>query len=245
MEVDEYKKMYDLEETHWWFVSKRKLIFSFLKKYYSKKGAERKILDVGCGTGIILSEFSKYGSTRGIDLSNHDIKFCKLRGLNNIKKGSVLKIPFKSNYFDIIGCFDVLYHKDVENDEKALKELHRVCKKGGRLFVTDSACKFLLGKHDLASHARTRYSTKEIKQKLEAAGFKIEKLTYYNFFLFPMVFLKRKLSILFNLGESTDLKKENIFLNVILKFIMSIERVLIKWINFPLGVSLFCVARKL
>jgi len=245
MEIEEYKKMYNLEGTHWWFVSKRKLIFLFLRKYYPKKDMKRKILDTGCGTGIILNEFNKYGKTYGIDLSAHAIKFCKLRGINNVTKSSVLKIPFESNYFDVVGCFDVLYHKDVEDDKKALKELSRVCKKGGRIFITDSACKFLFGKHDIASHARTRYSSKEIRQKLKSAGFKIEKLTYYNFFLFPLVLLKRKLSILFNSKKSTDLKKENLVINTLLKLIMSIERILLKWINFPFGVSIFCIARKI
>tara|TARA_B100000315_G_scaffold122406_1_gene112271 strand:- start:609 stop:1346 length:738 start_codon:yes stop_codon:yes gene_type:complete len=245
METQEYKKMYDLEESHWWFLNKRKLIFSFLKKYYPKKDIGRRILDVGCGTGIILNEFDKYGKAYGIDLSQHALKFCKLRGLKNVTKGSVLDIPFRSDYFDIVGCFDVLYHKDVSDDEKALKELARVCKKGGRIFITDSACKFLLGRHDIASHARTRYSAKEIRQKLKSAGFKIERLTYYNFFLFPFVFLKRKLSILFNAKESTDLKKENPVVDVLLELIMSVERTLLKLTNFPFGVSLFCVARKI
>lgn len=244
MEIDEFKKMYNLEGTHWWFVSKRKLIFSFLRKYYSKKDSGRKILDVGCGTGVILNEFNKYGKAYGIDLSQHALKFCKLRGLKNVTKGSALKMPYQSDYFDIIGCFDVLYHKDVKDDEKALKELYRVCKKGGRIFITDSACKFLFGKHDIASHARTRYSAKEIRQKLKSAGFKIEKLTYYNFFLFPLVFLIRKSSLLFNSKKSTDLKKENLVINTLLKFIISIERILLKWINFPFGVSLFCIAKK-
>lgn len=244
MEIDEYKKMYELEESHWWFVSKRNLIFSFFKKYYPKNNTKRMILDIGCGTGVILKEFNKFGKAYGIDLSEQAIKFCKLRGLKNVKEVSLDKLPFKSNYFDIIGCFDVLYHKNVKDDINALKEIARVCKKGGRLFITDSACKFLMGKHDVASHARTRYSAKEIKQKLESAGFEIERLTYYNFFLFPLVFLKRKLSLLLNTSKSTDLKKENFLINNLLGLLMSIEKVLLNFMNFPFGVSIFCIARK-
>lgn len=244
MEIEEYRKMYELEEAHWWFISKRKLIFSFLEKYYTKNNTERRILDVGCGTGIILKEFNKFGKAYGIDLSEQAIKFCKLRGLKNVKKMSITKISFKSNYFDVIGCFDVLYHKKIKDDVKALKEIARVCKKGGRVFITDSACKFLMGKHDIASHARTRYSANEIKQKLESAGFEIEKLTYYNFFLFPFVFLKRKLSLILNASKLTDLKKENLLTNNLLGLLMSIERILLNFINFPFGVSIFCIAKK-
>ena len=247
METEEYKKMYELEASHWWFLSKRKLITSFLKKYYQKEGAKRKILDIGCGTGIILKEFNKHGTTYGIDLSDQAVRFCKLRGLKNVRKASTSKIPFKSDYFDIIGCFDVLYHKDVKDDIQALNEIARVCKKGGRLFITDSACKLLFSKHDIASHARTRYSTKEIKYKLESVGFKIEKLSYYNFFLFPFIFLKRNLSLISDRKEvaSTDIKKENFLVNNLLKSVMSTERILLRWLNFPFGVSLFCIAQKL
>ncbi len=244
MEIKEYKKMYELEESHWWFISKRKLIFSFLKKYYNNYNKDRRVLDIGCGTGIILSDFGKYGTAYGIDSSEYAIKFCKLRGLKNVKKGFANSLPFRSNYFDIIGCFDVLYHKNIKDDLKVLKELARVCKKDGRIFITDSACKLLLGRHDFASHARTRYGTNEIKDKLESAGFEIEKLSYYNFFLFPFVLLIRKLSLVFNWNRKTDIKKENFLVNEILKFIMSIERILIKFVDFPVGVSLFCIARK-
>ena len=108
MEIDEYKKMYDLEESHWWFTSKRKLIFSFLEKYYPDKSKRMRMLDIGCGTGIILKELSNYGEAYGVDLSEHALKFCRMRGLKNVWKGSVSNLPFKAGYFDIIGCFDVL-----------------------------------------------------------------------------------------------------------------------------------------
>ena len=244
MEIEEFRKMYELEEANWWFAGKRKLIFSFLRKFYTNKGAGRKILDVGCGTGIILKEFSRYGQAFGIELSGLALKFCRMRGLKNVRKGSALKIPFNSGYFDIIGCFDVLYHRNVKDDAKALGEIARVCKKNGRLFITDSAFKFLSGRHDAASHARTRYTAEELRQKLEDAGFEIEKITYYNFFLFPFVFLMRKMSIVLDTGKNTDIKKENFLINSLLKCMMSIERTLLKAVNFPFGVSLFCIAKK-
>ena len=244
MEIEEYKKMYELEEANWWFASKRRLIFSFFKKYYPGKNMKRRILDIGCGTGIILKEFGKYGKAYGADYSEHALKFCRMRGLRNVKKASVSSLPFESGYFDAIGCFDVLYHKNIRDDTEALKEIARVCKKNGRLFITDSAFNFLSGRHDIASHARTRYTAKELRQKLGAAGFEVEKLTYYNFFLFPFVFLMRKTSIMRNAKKNTDIKKENFLTNSLLKSMMSAERILLNAVNFPFGVSLFCIARR-
>ena len=237
MELNEYRKMYELEESHWWFLSKRKLIFSFFEKYYDKYDVNRKILDVGCGTGIILKNLEKYGKAVGIDTSSEAIKFSRLRKVKDVRMYSAENMPFKRKSFDVVCCFDVLYHKNIKDDENALRDIARVTKKGGRLFLIDSAFKFMFSKHDMDYHARTRYDLKEIKAKVEAAGFRIEKLTYYNFFLFPVVYIARKFI------KKSDIKKRNFIVNSILCFIMSIERKMLKYINFPFGVSVFCIAR--
>jgi len=243
MEQEEYQKMFLLEKDHWWFRGKRKVIFSFVNKYYSKQ-EPRTILDVGCGTGIILKQFSKYGTPYGIDLSDDAINFCKQRGLQHVQTGTILNLPFETNSFDIVSVFDVLYHKGITNDEEALIELRRVLKPGGRLFLTDSAMKCLWSKHDEAVHARTRYSKKEIRDKLLKVGFKVEKVSYMNFFLFPAVFIIRKLNNLLNRGGGTDIEKTSEPLNSLLYSLFAIESSLMKYMSLPFGVSIFAVGKK-
>tara|TARA_Y100000310_G_C20663037_1_gene805853 strand:- start:1236 stop:1967 length:732 start_codon:yes stop_codon:yes gene_type:complete len=243
MKLEEYKKMFFLEKNNWWFKGKRNIIFNFVNKLYNNK-TNLKILDVGCGTGIILKRFEKYGQVHGIDISLEAINFCKKRGLINVKIGDAKKLQYDSNSFDIISINDVLYHKGIKDDVVVLKELFRVCKKGGRLFITDSAMKCLWSKHDLAVHARTRYSKKELKQKLIKSGFKIEKISYFNFFLFPLVFFVRRINNITHRKPSTDIGKTIEPLNTLLYSIFVLESYLLKVINFPFGVSIFVVAKK-
>ena len=240
MKKEEYINMYNLEDSYWWFVGKRFLIDKFLKR--SKKNNQ--ILDVGCGTGIIMKMMQKYGTTYGIDASKLAIDFCKKRNLKNLKLGKIESLPYKNNQFDIVTCLDLLYHKEVKDDLKALKELSRVLKKGGRLLITDSAMMCLYGKHDKAHHGIRRYSREELEIKLKKAGFSVEKITYYNTLLFPFVYLKRKLDNLNNKKIISDVQKINPITNYILKQLFIFEISLLSIINYPFGVTIFAIAKK-
>ncbi len=244
MEKKEFDVMYKIEENHWWYASNRKMIFYFFGRYYQKNGKQIKILDAGCGTGYILKTLQGYGDAYGIEISDYALKLCKKRGFSSLKKASVQNIPFKANFFDAIGCFGVLYHKNVKDDEKAISELFRVCKNGGRAFITSPAhISLSFSSHDRGQHTRRRYTSKELAAKLKAAGFEIDKISYYNSLIFPAVYIKRWLEIKFGL-KSRDAKKDNFIVNALLKSIMSFEIFLMRHIDFPFGVSIFCIAKK-
>lgn len=243
MEIEAIDLMVRLEENHWWYVSNRKMIFTFLDKYYPKFDKKRKILDAGCGSGIIIGKLQRYGVAFGIDLSDYALSFCRKRGMRNVCRASIDKIPFKSQFFDIVGCFGVLYHKGVENDIKALQEFYRVCKKGGRVFITTTTSYLSPSEHDRLQHTKRRHTATELRNKLESVGFKIEKISYYNFFIFPVVYARRMMDSKLNL-KMKDAKEENIIVNSALKKLMSIEIFLMKYFDLPIGVSLFCIARK-
>ena len=102
--------MYKTEESHWWFKGKRKIIFSQLEDFLHGKKIAR-ILDIGCGTGIMMKTFKSYGAVYGVDIERTALNFCLKRGLGNIAQSNATSLPFKSNSFDIVGVFDVLYHK--------------------------------------------------------------------------------------------------------------------------------------
>lgn len=238
LEEEEYKKMYLLEDEYWWFVAKRELI-----KKYIEQGKNLLFLDIGCGTGANLAYLNPNGVNIGLDYSELALKFSKKRGHKNLVWGSVLKIPFRDNSFDIVGCFDLLYHKNVKDEFDALKEVYRVCKKGGQLIVTDSAFKCLKSGHDKAVHGRTRFSLEELASKIRKAGFLVEKQNYFNFFLFPIVFCFRKLNP-FSKSNSSDINVTNPILNKLLLSALRFEILLSKRVCFPFGVSIFFVARK-
>jgi SAM-dependent methyltransferase len=135
----------------------------------------------------------KYGKAYGIDISDDAIRYCKIRGIKNVKKSNVMNIKFKNDMFDVVTSLGVFYHRNVRDDVRGMKEVHRVLKPGGRLIFFDCAMMCLFGKHDMAFDGARRYSKKELESKLKKAGFKLEEMSYINTLLFPAVFIKRKL----------------------------------------------------
>lgn len=243
MEEEEYEKMYRLESSYWWFKGKRKLLDYWIGTYYkNKKGLN--ILDAGCGTGINMNLLQKYGEVHGIDNSDRALVFCRKRGLKNLKKASVEKMPYKSDYFDIVTILDVLTSRHIKDDVGALNEINRILKKNGRVFITDSAMKCLWSRHDEAFHTKQRYSKKELREKMEKAGFAVEKASYFNNGLFLPVLISRKIGNLFGKGPKSDVDEINPFLNWLIYKYYSFEISMMKYLEYPVGVSLFAIGRK-
>ncbi len=245
MEQREYAVMYETEEEHWWFKGKRRIVFSQLDKYLGGRRNLR-ILDIGCGTGIMMKNFQKYGEVNGIDIETTALNFCHKRGLTNLVQTELEKLPFKKNNFDIVSAFDVLYHKGIKNDVKALKEIFRVLKPHGILILTDSADMKLWSRHDMAAHARERYTISTLSSRINASGFKILKMSYFNTILYPLVFIVRRIDNAFNKNKpvKSNIEKTNPMLNFILYQILSFESRLLKFLDLPFGVSIFVIAKK-
>tara|TARA_Y100000310_G_C20695437_1_gene825365 strand:- start:3895 stop:4629 length:735 start_codon:yes stop_codon:yes gene_type:complete len=244
MQKQEYQRMFDLEERYWWFKGKRFLVKGWFSRYFDPHNRLKKpkVLDVGCGSGMTMKAFGKAADMYGVDVSEEAVGFCKQRGLEHVKKGSAMKLPYKDGEFDAVFVLDVLYHKMVDEDD-ALSEIHRVLKKGGLVFVTDSAMMLLWSKHDIAAHAGKRFDRENLWGVMEDAGFSIEKMTYFNTLLFVPVFLARKIGN--QPGEaSTDIKELPWLLNDFLYYLYIAELWLLQWIRYPFGVSIFAVGKK-
>lgn len=237
MEESEYKSMYEQESKHWWFKGRKRIFLSLIKKRY-KKGI--KILDFGCGTGINIKALEKFGNVKGIDVSKESKRFCKKRGINvkllDISKKSK-KLGKYRNKFDLITSFDVLEH--IDNDSIALKNLNDFLKDDGRLLITVPAFNFLWSNHDVVLHHKRRYAKKALKKLLEKSGFKIELLSYYNFFIFPAILIRK---IINPKASSTEIS--NTKFNWLFDIIYSLEIIMINLGLIPWGSSIICMAKK-
>jgi ubiquinone/menaquinone biosynthesis C-methylase UbiE len=115
-----------------------KIDFSYKLQEY-KNFSKKKVLDVGCGNGYVLKNYAKEGAqVYGVDITPASIDLCKKRfNLNNIsgnfQVANAEELPFPDNYFDCVSSMGVLHH--VPNTEKAVSEIFRVLKPGGRLIV--------------------------------------------------------------------------------------------------------------
>ena len=64
METQVFTEHFDLENTHWWFRSKRTMVLSLLRRYGALQGPG---LDVGCGAGGTLEVLARHGAWVGVD----------------------------------------------------------------------------------------------------------------------------------------------------------------------------------
>ena len=185
-----------------------------------------------------------FHGTFGLDISFDALDFCRSRHLTHLACGDCATIPFENDSFDVILALDLIEHLD--DDLKALQEFNRLLTKNGKLIIFSPAFNFLWGLQDQVSHHRRRYRSFELREKLKKVGLEISKMTYVNFFLFPMVFSGRMLFRIFpypsNMINEADLSPQ--WSNTLLKKIFASEKLLIRKINLPIGASILCVARK-
>ena len=244
MEISEYKNIFENEEDHFLYTSRHKTVFSLIKKYIGDKRSNLKILDAGSGTGLLAKKLAIFGSVSSIDISQEAIKFARLRGIKT-KRASVTKIPFRSNSFDLVVSIDVVYHKAVKNDERAISEFFRVLKPGGILIIRVPANNWIRTKHDKHVHTRQRYNIKELKVKLQKEGFLIKKLTFTNMILLPLSVIQHTLDQFKSSKETKSaVYKTPKVINNLLIVLLNLEVFLLTRFYLPFGVGIFAVASK-
>jgi SAM-dependent methyltransferase len=236
MNTNQYRLMYELEDTHWWFLAKRRFIASQLPA----TNPNWKILDLGCGTGGLSLFLEKWGTVTRIDQSADAIKYLRRRRMQ-FENQDVNSVTTPDHTYDLVCLFDVLYHKNIKNDVKVLKNAYSMLKKGGILLVTDSAVPWLYSNHDRDYMARERYTLSELNSKVASAGFTVIKKSYIYCLVFPIFFTTRILEMFIH---TEDVGKVNGFINAVLLGICTYEARLLRSINFPIGSSVIIKAVK-
>ena len=238
-----YRELYELEDRHWWFRGRRAVIRALL----ARAGIERapRMLDAGCGTGRNLVEFGHLGEAEGVDMSAEAVAFCRRRGLDGVRQAPVEELPFEDGRFDLTLATDVIEHLD--DDQRALRELRRAARPGGRLVVTVPAYGWLWSQHDESMHHRRRYTQRRLSHALRASGWEPQVRTYFFTALLPAVAAVRLLRRL-RPGEAprSDMTLAPRALGRLLELPSTGEAKLIeRGVRLPAGVSVgvVCVAR--
>jgi len=233
---------HQLEKNHFWFKARRKYITQEL----AQANSNSKILDVGCSSGLLLDDLIKLGFSAnnlfGIDISEKAIINCKKNGFENTFVMDAQSINLNQK-FDIIIASDCLEH--LKDDDKALQNWYNLLKPNGIALVFVPAFMFLWSQHDEVNMHYRRYQRNELKNKLKNNGFEITKSSFWNFFLFLPILFVRSISKLFASkdNDTGDLNKLPMFNNVLLS-LLKLENKLLKHINFPFGVSSYCIVKK-
>jgi ubiquinone/menaquinone biosynthesis C-methylase UbiE len=247
MNPEEYEKMYAQENSYWWFQGRQKILFRMLEKYNLLENSDSCVLDIGCGTGLILDEISTRSKAIGFDFSRKALSFCKKRGLENLLCGNVKHLPIADSSLDLVLALDIMEH--IDDDTAMMKEIHRVLKPGGNILITVPAHKYLWSDHDEALHHFRRYSKNGFRKIIKENGFTIKKYSYViSFTFFPILIFRMIQKLIHRIIPSKAPKTHIIILpkriNSLLIGILDFEGILLEHINLPVGVSLLCVAEK-
>jgi SAM-dependent methyltransferase len=246
MQIAEYHRMYENEDTHWWYVSLHDLILSFLPE----EGRDRlRIFDAGCGTGRLLQLLAERADVRGCDISDISLQYCRARGLTQVERANLNGLDLETAGYDAVTSIDVLYHQWVLDDRRILKKLYQGLKPGGRLILQVPAYEWLRSDHDKAVLTGRRYTRGKIVAMLKDCGFEIEKATYRVSLLFLPIALLRTCRQFSGSGgkeksPNSDVRKHSPGVNSLLAAVMKVENLMLKQLSFPFGSSVFAVARK-
>ncbi|MDD4929078.1 MAG: class I SAM-dependent methyltransferase [Gallionella sp.] len=240
-----FKELAELEAGYFWFRARNKIILWAINKYSPNF---KEFLEIGCGTGFVISAISKQfpeASLSGSEYLEEGLIYARLRVPGaKFSQMDARHIPYESE-FDAIGVFDVLEH--IEEDNVVLQQIGRALKPGGMLFITVPQHRWLWSIVDeQACHVR-RYEADELHKKVCQAGFEIVRSTSFVSTLLPAMYSLR----LFKRNKknvSIDAMAElhiNPVLNKIFEYLLSVELILISvGISLPFGGSRLLVARK-
>lgn len=185
--AERLKKITDIEQRHFWFVGRRAWLQALLSRHL---GGARTVLDLGCGSGFTARRLSQ----GGLGVVAVDSRPEGLRSLAGSRSGATAvqadatRLPFAEASFDAVVMLDVMEHTD---DSRLLREVRRVLRPGGVLFLTVPAMPWLWSQRDEAAGHRRRYTRTGLKRLLDDEGWELREIGWYQFLLFPLVMATR------------------------------------------------------
>ena len=246
MEEADYRTTFELEDHNWWFVGMRRMSLDLLHRHLAPDLRGGLVLDVGCGTGIMLETLERGGPAVGADLSATALGFCRERGRERLAQARGEALPFASRSFSAVTAFGVIEH--IDDDRGALLEWARVLRPGGCLVLLTSAYQWLWSGHDVSNHHVRRYVRADIERLLRDAGLQPATVSYANTALFPGIAAVRAVERLRRGEKRPEPRKDTAevpaSLNRLLTGVLTLEGKVIRRRRLPFGVSIIAAATR-
>jgi ubiquinone/menaquinone biosynthesis C-methylase UbiE len=238
---------YRAEQRHFWFRGLARFLAPLVDQALAGV-AHPEILDCGCGTGRTMRQLQPRGRVTGVDLTRTGLAFAHASGLGRLAQASVTRLPFPDGMFDLVTSIDVLYSLEPEAQRRALREMRRVLRPGGALVFNTAALPWLRGQHSLFALEVHRHTRPELRRQLTEAGFDVQRITYTNFTLLPLVAGVRLVQRVFGLTTAEDSGGEihppALPINAALAGALAAEAAALRVVDMPLGSSLLGLARR-
>jgi SAM-dependent methyltransferase len=243
MEPVEYERMREYERSYWWHVGRRSLLVDMLRWGVPEDRA-RPALDLGCGTGMNFALLEPYGRFFGSEVEGGLWAAGRSKPSRPVVLARGEALPFADATFGLCTFFDVLEH--IEGEDAFLRDVARVLRPGGWVFLSVPAYQFLWSDHDVSLHHFRRYTRGGLKDVLARNGLAIVRVTYAMATIFPLVAGFRLLSKLRPATGDAHASYVHTpeWLNRLLTRVLASEGRWLERADLPFGTSLFALARR-
>lgn len=239
MERVVYDQMAALDQRHWWYVARRKVLSDLIRRRVNPP-KDAHILEIGCGTGHNLEMLGQFGLVDALEVDETARTLAAKRLGHEVFSSPLPELAgIQHEHYDMVAAFDVIEH--IADDSAAVHSIARLLKPGGRLVVTVPAHRWMWSAHDVVNHHQRRYSKSGLRRLIDGSPLKLESIGYFNSLLFPVAVAERFASKLRG-KEDADLALPPAPLNQALERIFAAERALVGRVPLPPGLSLFAIA---
>ncbi len=192
MKSEQFELHAEIEERHWWFVARRRILQSVINAVLPPSHATT-IVDVGCGTGANLAMLADQYDCVGIDTSSEAVRLAAGRFPQaRFVCGAAYEMPSLLEAAQLIMLNDVLEH--VADDFRMLSELLSRATPGAHFLLTVPADMALWSQHDQSFGHYRRYSQARLEQVWQGLPVSTVFVSHYNARLYPVIRAVRRIS---------------------------------------------------
>jgi SAM-dependent methyltransferase len=240
-----YRQYAEAFESHWWADHRRILVSEWLRAAGVEPNGKHPVLEIGSGAGTDFVFWSRFGPVTGVEISPVALGYLRGRGYAKLIEGDLNREELPAESFDLAADFHVLYHEWVKDPAAVLRRMRASLRPGGRLVLSEPAFELLRRGHDEAVMAARRWSRAELIALVRSAGFEVERCSGFLTLLLPAVLLSLVVDKLRKGAHEVDeIRAPGPLANKILRFVMALERGLIRLFPLPAGTSWLLLARR-
>ncbi len=234
-----YEQMAELDEVHWWYVGRRKVLETLIERVVQPRPTAR-ILEVGCGTGHNLKMLGRFGAAEGIEIDAEARAVAEKRLGRKIAMSPLPELPgIERGAYDLVAALDVVEH--IDDDRATIEALASCLAPGGKLLMTVPAHQWMWSAHDELNHHKRRYSKRALAKLIHDSPLQLASIGYFNSLLFPLAVAAR-LASRAKVGGTGEESLPPKLVNYLFERTFAAERRLIGTVPLPPGLSLFAVA---
>jgi len=242
MELDEYRRMAEAGQRHWWYDATRRLLAELAAPHLAAAGPDTVYLDAAGGSGATGCWLAERATTVNDDIDESSLRAavathpgyrCAVADLN--------RLPHRDDRFDAVLCVTALCHRMNADPAATVVELARVTKPGGLLILMEPGVRRLRRGHDRATHTARRFSRTDLAELARRSGLDVVRSTGAYSFLVPPAAV---LAVVERGRVTSDVGRNQSGMGGALSALARAERAILRHVSLPAGLSVIVVARK-